>query len=141
MGDLGTSLLSKNGGQSFSQSKLYDIGASCEKNKTILPSYLSAHCISGTDVVCQINTIGKIKVINALKKGISLEKNNCVESNINECVEEAIRFYSSCFGVTNIKDMNHSRYEIWKKKNYEWYMFIKQPSTFRCLIQRKYQTC
>ena len=102
--------------KSIESSKLYDIGKSCQNNQDILPNFLSAYCLSGTDVVCQMNTIRKVKVINALNKGMTLEKNSSVTSNLDECVDEATCFFSACFGTKDCSSMNNMMYEVWRNK-------------------------
>ena len=76
---------------------------------------LPAHALSGCDTVGCCYMIGKMKIINILKKGFKFKHLGRAQSDITEVIQEAISFMTSCYGSKS-NSMNDARIAVWKRK-------------------------
>ena len=80
--------------------KLISIGKSVAKSRSIIPSLLSAHALTGCDTVPMMFGIGKTKVINILNKS-PLEYLGKADAEEEDYMNEGKLFVAKCYGMTN----------------------------------------
>ena len=71
-----------------------------KKHKSIVPSILADHALTGCDSVPKLYGIGKVKAFNALKS-VSLSVFENPKSSEAEYVDDAKSFIARCYGVDN----------------------------------------
>ena len=82
-----------------------------------MTNLLPAHAISGCDtVVCYLG-IGKSRVIKHLKEGCDLLAIGNEDAPVQQVIDQATHFISSCYGMKDSTDISHTRLLVWGKKN------------------------
>ena len=109
-----------------------DIGKTVQQNVNIIPHLMSLHALTGCDTVCAYKTIGKIKALNVLKKGIVPP---CLGTG-NFMFDETIKFITKCYGLNDVSDMASARYNVWvnkTKSKSKSILLEDMPPTENCL--------
>ena len=80
------------------------INKKIKNHKSIVPSILTAHALTGCDSIPKFYGIEKTKMINALKK-VLLSVFENPESSKAEYIDEAKGTIARCYGVDNKKSL------------------------------------
>lgn len=93
-----------------------DIRATVEKNKSIIPTMLAAHALTGCDTVSACFGIGKGTMLKVLKSGHPLNVLGNVDAAWPDVMEQATQFMAACYGQRKSNSMSEVRIGVWRAR-------------------------
>ena len=97
--------------------KIININETITQHRSIIPSLLPMHSLSGCDTVPKHFNIGKTTGIKVLiKSKFSFSFLGKINSRIEDVFTEATEFIGLCYGLPHQSDMSTARYTLWRKR-------------------------
>ena len=93
-----------------------DIKATAQRHKDVSEYLPGMHALTGCDTTSFVYSIGKVTALKILRKGTPLKLLGMEGSNMEDVVQEATVFISTCYGVPGMCDMSETRYAAWSVK-------------------------